>query len=82
MKRTIRLLAGLLVICASSVAMAQGADGGMRIAIVSMETRRPIEGVTVTASGRDGKVVATLGGIENVPTPETVDAAVEKALGE
>ena len=58
MKRTIRLLAGLLVICASSVAMAQGADGGMRIAIVSMETRRPIEGVTVTASGRDGKVVS------------------------
>ncbi len=57
MKRTIRLLAGLLVICASSAAMAQGADGGMRIAIVSMETRRPIEGVTVTASGRDGKVV-------------------------
>ncbi|MGC1274140.1 MAG: TlpA disulfide reductase family protein [Planctomycetaceae bacterium] len=31
--------------------------------------------------GRDGKVAATLGGIENVPTPETVDAAVEQALG-
>ncbi len=57
MKRTIRLLAGLLAVCASTLAMAQGADGGMRIAIVSMETRRPIEGVTVTASGRDGKVV-------------------------
>ena len=37
--------------------MAQGADGGMRIAVVSMETRRPIEGVIVTAADRDGNVV-------------------------
>jgi hypothetical protein len=42
-KRIIRLVAGVLFICASSAAMAQSADGGMRIAVVSMETRRPLE---------------------------------------
>src|SRR5688572_3460566 len=57
MKRIIRLFAGVLAICASSVAMAQSADGGMRIAIVSMETQRPLEGVTVTVTGRDGNVM-------------------------
>src|SRR5688500_19803439 len=57
MKRIVRLFAGVLVICASSAAMAQGADGGMRIAVVSMETRRPLEGVTVTVTDRDGNVV-------------------------
>jgi len=57
MKRIIRLFAGMLVICASSVVMAQGADGGMRIAVVSVETQRPLEGVTVTVTGRDGKVI-------------------------
>ncbi|NJO12154.1 MAG: carboxypeptidase regulatory-like domain-containing protein [Gammaproteobacteria bacterium] len=57
MKRIVRLLAGMLVICASSAAMAQSADGGMRIAVVSMETQRPLEGVTVTVTGRDGNVI-------------------------
>jgi uncharacterized protein YfaS (alpha-2-macroglobulin family) len=57
MKRTIRLFAGVLVICASSAAMAQSADGGMRIAVVSKETQRPLEGVTVTVTDRDGNVV-------------------------
>ena len=45
MKRITRLFAGVLVICASSAAMAQSADGGMRIAVVSMETQRPLAGV-------------------------------------
>jgi hypothetical protein len=53
----IRLLAGALVLCATSAAMAQGADGGMRIAVVSLETQRPLEGVTITVTDRDGKVV-------------------------
>ena len=57
MKRIIRLFAGVLIICASSAAMAQSADGGMRIAVVSMETQRPLEGVTVTVTDRDGKVI-------------------------
>ena len=57
MKRIIRLFAGVLVICASSAAMAQSADGGMRIAVVSMETQRPLEGVTVTVTDRDGNVI-------------------------
>ena len=57
MKRIIRLFAGVLVTCASSAAMAQSADGGMRIAVVSMETQRPLEGVTVTVTDRDGNVV-------------------------
>ena len=57
MKRIIRLFAGALVICASSAAMAQSADGGMRIAVVSMETQRPLEGVTVTVTDRDGNVI-------------------------
>jgi hypothetical protein len=56
MKRTFRFLAGALIFCASSAAMAQGADGGMRIAVVSLETQRPLEGVTVTVTDRDGKV--------------------------
>jgi hypothetical protein len=56
MKRIIRLLAGVLVICAPSAAMAQNAEGGMRIAVVSQETRRPLEGVTVTVTDRDGNV--------------------------
>ena len=57
MKRIIRLFAGVLFICASSAAMAQSADGGMRIAVVSMETQRPLEGVTVTVTDRDGNVI-------------------------
>ena len=57
MKRIIRLFAGLLVICASPAAMAQSADGGMRISVVSVETQRPLEGVTVTVADRDGNVV-------------------------
>ncbi|HEU4693844.1 MAG TPA: TonB-dependent receptor, partial [Vicinamibacterales bacterium] len=57
MKRIIRLFAGVLIICASSAAMAQSAEGGLRIAVVSMETQRPLEGVTVTVTDRDGKVV-------------------------
>lgn len=57
MKRIIRLFAAGLVICAPS-AMAQSADGGMRIAVVSMETQRPLEGVTVTVTDRNGNVIA------------------------
>jgi hypothetical protein len=57
MKRITRLFAGLLVFCASSAAMAQSADGGMRISVVSRETQRPLEGVTVTVTHRDGKVI-------------------------
>jgi uncharacterized protein YfaS (alpha-2-macroglobulin family) len=57
MQRTIRLFAGLLVICASSAAMAQSPDGGMRIAVVNKETQRPLEGVTVTVTDRDGNVI-------------------------
>lgn len=58
MKRVIRLFAGLLVFCASSAAMAQGADGGMRISVVSKETQRPLEGVTVTVTDRVGNAIA------------------------
>lgn len=57
MKRIIRLFAGVLVFCASTAAMAQSADGGMRIEVISMETQRPLEGVTVTVTDRDGNVV-------------------------
>ena len=57
MKRIIRLFAVVLVICASPAAMAQSADGGMRIAVVSMETQRPLEGVTVTVTDSDGDVI-------------------------
>src|SRR5688572_26313623 len=57
MKRIIRLFAAVLVICASSAAMAQGADSGMRIAVVSVETQRPLAGVTVTVTDRDGNVI-------------------------
>ncbi len=57
MKRIIQLFAGVLVICASSAAMAQSADGGMRIEVVNMETQRPVEGVTVTVTDRDGDVI-------------------------
>jgi hypothetical protein len=57
MKRIIQILAGVLAICGPFAAMAQNADGGMRIEVISMETRRPIEGVTVTVTDRDGNVV-------------------------
>jgi hypothetical protein len=57
MKRVIRLFAGLLVFCASSAAMAQSVDGGMRISVVSMQTQRPLEGVTVTVTDRVGNVI-------------------------
>lgn len=56
MKRIVQILTGVLAICGPFAAMAQSADGGMRIAVISMETRRPIEGVIVTATDRDGKV--------------------------
>jgi hypothetical protein len=57
MKRIIRLFAGVLILCATFAAMAQSADGRMRIAVVSKETQRPLEGVTVTVTDRDGKVI-------------------------
>ena len=57
MKRIVQILAGVLAICGPFAAMAQVADGGIRIAVISMETRRPIEGVTITATDRDGNVV-------------------------
>ena len=57
MKQIILLFAGVLVLCASPAAMAQSAEGGMRIAVVSMETQRPLEGVTVTVTDRDGNVI-------------------------
>jgi hypothetical protein len=57
MKQIIRLFAGVLVICASPAAMAQSADGGMRIAVVSLETKRPLEGVSVTVTDSDGNVI-------------------------
>jgi hypothetical protein len=53
----LRLIAGVLVFCAASVAMAQSAGGGMRISVASKETQRPLEGVTVTVTDRVGKVV-------------------------
>jgi hypothetical protein len=58
MKRIIQILAGSLAFWGPAPAMAQGAGGGMRIVIVSVETRRPIEGVVVTATDRDGNVVS------------------------
>ena len=57
MKGMIRIFAAALVLCASSAAMAQSAEGGLRIAVVSKETQRPLEGVTVTVTGRDGKAM-------------------------
>jgi hypothetical protein len=57
MKGMIRIFAAALVFCASSAAMAQSAEGGLRIAVVSKETQRPLEGVTVTVTGRDGKTI-------------------------
>lgn len=58
MKRVVGIFTGVLLLCASSAgAMAQGADGGMRITVVSVEARRPLEGVTVTVTDRDGNVV-------------------------
>lgn len=54
MKRIVRLLAVSLAFCASSAAMAQGADGGIRISVVSMGTEAPLEGVTVTVTGSVG----------------------------
>jgi hypothetical protein len=32
-------------------------SGGMRIAVVSLETQRPLEGVTVTVTDRDGNII-------------------------
>jgi hypothetical protein len=57
MRQIIPLFAAVLVLCAPSAAMAQSAVGGMRIAVVSLETQRPLEGVTVTVTDRDGKVI-------------------------
>jgi hypothetical protein len=57
MNRIILLLAATAALFAPCTAMAQSADGGMRIAVVSMETQRPLEGVTVTVTGRDGQVI-------------------------
>jgi hypothetical protein len=54
MEWIIRLFATALLIGASSGALAQGVGGGMRIAVISAETQRPIEGVTVTVTDRDG----------------------------
>jgi hypothetical protein len=58
MKRILGGIAGLVMLLASSAAvMAQGAEGGMRISVLGAETRRPLEGVTVTVTDRDGNVI-------------------------
>jgi hypothetical protein len=56
MRRIHWLFAVLLALFASPAAMAQGADGGLRISVISVETQRPLEGVTVTVTDRDGNV--------------------------
>ena len=58
MQRITRFMAGLLVFCLSTAALAQDAGGGMRISVASKETQRPLEGVTVTVTDRVGKVIA------------------------
>ena len=58
MKQIIRLFAALLVFCASTAAMAQSEAGGMRISVASKETQRPLEGVSVTVTGRVGNAMA------------------------
>jgi hypothetical protein len=82
MKRTIRLFAGMLVICASSAAMAQNPDGGMRVAVVSMATQRPLEGVTVTVTGRDGKVITGRTGANGTAELNDLDAGLYAVTAE
>lgn len=57
MKHIIWLFAGLLFFCISPAALAQSEGGGLRIAVASKGTQRPLEGVTVTVTDRTGKVV-------------------------
>jgi len=52
-----RFLMAALLVCLSSAATAQGEAGGLLIETVSAETRRPLEGVTVTVTDRDGNVI-------------------------
>ncbi len=50
-------IAGLLIVCVSPAALAQGESGGLRISVASKETQRPLEGVTLTVTDRAGKVI-------------------------
>ena len=58
MKRVLQLVALALMFAGTGTVLAQDAAGGMQIVIVSAETRRPVEGVTVTVTDRNGNAVA------------------------
>jgi hypothetical protein len=73
MKRTLGIFATMLVLCATSAVQAQSAGGGIRIAVVSEATQRPLEGVSVTVTDRNGKV--TTGRTEANGTVELSDLA-------
>ena len=57
MKWMVHIVAGVLAVCGPFAAIAQGTEGGIRIEVVSAETRRPIDGVTITVTDRDGRAV-------------------------
>ena len=82
MNRIIQLFAGALVICASSAVMAQGADGGMRISVVSAETQRPLEGVTVSVTSRDGKAITGRTGANGTVELGDLDAGLYAVTAE
>ncbi|WP_405235683.1 TonB-dependent receptor [Lentisalinibacter orientalis] len=66
MTQTFRVFAAALLIGFSATATAQEEPGGLLIETISAETRRPLAGVRVTATDRDGSAV------EGVTTAEGI----------
>ena len=60
----------------TSLAVAQQPDSGLRIEIISAETRRPIEGVSVTVTPREGPSLTGLTAADGVIEFGSLDAGL------
>ncbi len=60
----------------TSLAVAQQPDSGLRIEIISAETRRPIEGVSVTVTPREGPSLTGLTAADGVIVFVSLDAGL------
>jgi hypothetical protein len=74
--RTLSIFIFILGFSASHWAVAQQPDSGMRVEVISAETRRPIEGVSVTVTPREGSSLTGLTAADGVIEFGTLDAGL------
>ena len=76
MTYTVRFFTAALLVCLSAFATAGEESGGMLIETISAETRRPLAGVTVTVTDREGNAVEGLTTAEGVVEFDAIDAGL------